>query len=366
MSIQDDAKPNLRFRFLRRRAMPWVTSNYTELFDQSLNASWGGHNKTIQNYSIFFAEGALCHDGFNEALMLGHLEPTNTTRKLSSGEECSVLQAVANTGNMTMCVGKDGVPREMNITENGDVVGSSNAGMYHVVATFADINTGPLPADAFAAPGPCSEGEVPATCPRRHSDPSEDLTVLRWNHDAGKNCGLNSKMTNDLRGALTFGTLEGTAEFWDYVQVYNVSVDRRFAPMQDCNYDPKQKQSVCTGGHRTVANAKHVGRSSSQYLTGPYAGQCAENALVGSWYQFPSEGECASGWDLGFAGCTWKTRAFKLIESKCLVTRCAEIQRREEAPYPLAIACLKEAIAACPDQRGVASSTCFSRPAVLV
>merc|ERR1719291_1043640 len=111
------------------------------------------------------------------------------------------------------------------------------------------------------------------------------------------NCGLNNLMTNDVRGALTFYGFDRP-----YMQVYNVTVKRGFAPIQDCNYIATEEQMVCTGGHRTAANAKSVGRSSANYLEGRFLGQCSENMATGSWLQFPSVGECAAGWDVGFNG----------------------------------------------------------------
>merc|ERR1712060_353189 len=94
-------------------------------------------------------------------------------------------------------------------------------------------------------------------------------------------------------------------------------------------YRPQIGQMLCTGGNRTSANAKSVGRSSAMYMDGQYRGQCAENALPGSWYSFPSIGECAPGWDVGFDGCTWKTESFKVISSDCFAAKCGATKAEE-------------------------------------
>merc|ERR1740121_1327335 len=132
-------------------------------------------------------------------------------------------------------------------------------------------------------------------------------------------------MTNGLRGAMAFSGWSG----YPFVQVYNVTVHSGFAPIQDCNYYPAVGSMVCTGGDRTAANAMSVGRSSCDYMEGRFAGQCSENPVVGSWYSFPSIGECAQGWDVGFNNCTWKTESFKVISSNCAVSQCNATAQEE-------------------------------------
>merc|ERR1712113_465434 len=189
------------------------------------------------------------------------------------------------------------------------------------------------------------------------SEPTETITAIHFTHESGKNCGLNNLMTNDLRGALSFRGGD-----YPYLQVYNVTVNRGFAPIQDCNYKPLLGQMYCDGGNRSAANAKSVGRSSEGYLEGRYQGQCSENALVGSWYSFPSAGECAAGWELGFNGCTWKTRSFKVVSSQCVKNRCLDVLEHEHAPYPEALPCYESAIAKCSDLKGPMGPTCLTKP----
>jgi len=164
-------------------------------------------------------------------------------------------------------------------------------------------------------------------------------------------------MTNDVRGAVTFVGSE-----YEFLQVYNVTVHKGFAPIQDCNYKPEAEEMVCEGGSRTPTNAKSVGRSSADYLEGQHLGQCSENALIGSWYSFPSVGECAAGWDVGFNGCTWKTVSFRLISNECMKARCGDLH--DEAPYPQRVPCLERALVECPDLKGPRGPTCFSKPGV--
>lgn len=245
---------------------------------------------------------------------------------------------------------------------DGTTAGMSNVAQYSMIAEFVDISFGPLTSDAFALPIPCTES-LPVSCPKTGV---RRETTVRWNHAGGKDCGLNNKMTSDILGAITYGPLNETTRGHDYLQVFEVDVDTGFAPMQDCNYYPGAGGNMCFGGNREPANAKAVGRSSTQYMTGPFAGQCSPNALVGSWYSFNTQGECAAGWALGFDGCSWKTRSFKLVESECLFRHCGASWRREEAPFPETVACLRQAIAACADRQGAPPSSCFSRPPPLV
>jgi hypothetical protein len=341
--------------------MPWVKKEFLETFDQVLNIS------ATQKVSARFAEGALCHEeGFFEAGILAPLFLDPAVAKIGAADCGKTISATSAYGTLDFCLGDDGAPRQLNVSLKGAKVGSTNVGQYWTIATFVNVSLAPLPAEAFFLPSSCVEGAPPAACALPQGEAMEEtITVTHWNHAAGKSCGLNNQMTNDLMGMLAFAPMLSTANFFEYLQVYTVSVRRGFAPMQDCNYDPIQKARVCTGGHRTAQNAKSVGRSSCQYMTGPYGGQCAENAVTGSWYQFPTEGECAPGWDIGFSGCTWKTKSFKVVASKCITDRCGASSQQEESPYLRTRQCLELAIAECPDQRGPPSPTCFSRPAAV-
>jgi len=183
------------------------------------------------------------------------------------------------------------------------------------------------------------------------------VTAVHFTHAAGKDCGLNNVMTNDLLGSLTF-----LAPEYEFLQVHNVTVNKGFAPIQDCNYKPELGQRVCDGGSRNSSNAKSVGRSSASYLEGEFLGQCTENEATGSWFSFPSVGECAAGWDVGFNGCTWKTEAFRVVKFQCVADRCKSIIDGHDPGHVHSLACLQEALWDCPDFRGPMGPTCFSKP----
>lgn len=196
--------------------------------------------------------------------------------------------------------------------------------------------------------------------------------MIHFTHAPGKSCGLNNLMTNDLRGALAFGingawmTAERTQ--YEYMQVYNVTMRQDFAPLEDCNYMVDKQQMECRGGFRTAANAKSIGRSSNSYMEGPFSGQCSENNLIGSWLSFPSSGECAAGWDVGFQNCSWKTQAFKVVSTSCVTAQCAQtardaLRKTGSIMEPSVLDCLTNSIARCPDQKEAMGPTCFSRPA---
>lgn len=166
-------------------------------------------------------------------------------------------------------------------------------------------------------------------------------------------------MTSDLLASLTGGEWTKYHDEPWYLQVYNVSVHRGFAPIQDCNYNPAVKHNVCTGGHRTLTNLKSVGRSSGTFMEGVFGGQCTENAVVGSWYGFPAEGECAPHQNVG-DGCTWKMEDFKAVANECIADLCLDKYKQEKSPYTLTQACLQQAIAECPDVKGKREPTCFT------
>lgn len=359
---REDGKAGTGFklRFTRHLAKPQVGPNYTMLVDELIEASTSPGINSYETEWTSLVFGVKCLPAAQDMALFPHLRLLGERERLATeGGACSNVLAVRRSeGNITFCLGSNGVPQKLDISLSPGYAGGTNAQFYAISATFSNISLGPLPAETFAWPGPCLESPPPASCPFDSSSPTEVVTAVHFTHKAGMSCGLNNLMTNDLRGALTFG-LEGP---YEYLQVYNVTVHKGFAPIQDCNYKPDRGQMVCLGGNRTPANAKSVGRSSEAYMEGQYEGQCSENALIGSWFSFPSEGECASGWDVGFSGCKWKTEAFKVVTSKCVATRCALVQ----APNPQALPCLAAAIAACPDQKGSMGSTCYSKPIVLV
>merc|ERR1719203_1820046 len=308
----------------------------------------------------------MCHTANWELALIPYLRETQQPERIVDGEPCRMLAAARYGGNFSICLGANGVPREMNISLNPDWSGATNADNYALHATFANVTlqTSPL---TFALPAVCTEGQPPAVCPYDHSEPTETVTVVYYTREPGKNCGLNNKMTNDIQGAVTFF---GTS--YKYMQIFNVTVHKGFAPMRDCNFSPEHKGMICkdpslySKATRTQANFKSVGRSSENYMFGPFMGQCSDNTLGGSWLQFPSEGECAAGWDVGFNGCSWKTEAFKLVETACVQEHCKAIDAHEQAPFPETRGCLEQAIGECPDRQGAKGSTCNSRPAELL
>eukprot|EP00413_Alexandrium_margalefii_P037778 CAMPEP_0204584052 /NCGR_PEP_ID=MMETSP0661-20131031/46118_1 /ASSEMBLY_ACC=CAM_ASM_000606 /TAXON_ID=109239 /ORGANISM="Alexandrium margalefi, Strain AMGDE01CS-322" /LENGTH=357 /DNA_ID=CAMNT_0051593463 /DNA_START=258 /DNA_END=1331 /DNA_ORIENTATION=- len=350
----------------RQQSIPEYGQGYTRVSDLLGNFTFsdGGLEGGIGNWTgTAFVEGAMCHKRNWEHVLIPYLLETYEPERVVDGEPCRILAVQKWEGNCSVCLGRNGVPREMNISLNPAYSGMTNAAAYALHATFTNVTVGPL-REAFALPDACAEGPPPSACPYNVSQPTETVTVVYYSREPGKNCGLNNKMTNDLQGAITYFN---TA--YKYMQVFNVTVHKGFAPMRDCNYHPSKKAMVCTSPGlysntvRTKENFKSVGRSSENYMFGPFMGQCSENALGGSWYQFPSEGECAAGWDVGFNGCTWKTDSFKLIETQCVVDRlCEGVDRHEHAPFSEKLACLKRLVAECPDLQGPKGSTCNSRP----
>lgn len=351
----------LYLRFSRSKDMKDVAKGLMEVYDIMLNRSFITGKTTD-----FYQEGMKCHPGSWEKGMFMRLDLVDGPegRDTVDGEPCTVLRSETSAGNMTLCMGSNGAARSLNVTVYADVVGSTNAPQWTVFTTMANVSLGPLAADTFAVPEPCSE-VLPVACPFDGGEPFETTTVVRYNEAPGKDCGLGNKMVNSLLAALTIAPLVLVKEFaesFEYLQVFEVTMDRRWAPMQDCNFHPSIMMSTCGGGPRSAENALRIGRSSCNYMTGPLQGQCAPNDLVGSWYQYPSEAECAKGWALGFRNCTWKTNSFRLVKVDCILEKCSSSWAAEEAPYPKTLTCLQAAIQDCPDFKEEPGPTCLSKP----
>jgi len=370
-SMAWSAKDNvIKFRFLRHVPKAWIAPSFEQTYDELLEYRLG--SEAAEKEAVHaFAEGQKCHpDGNWDMVVLAGMKVGDETERatLFDGRCDTVLVSrPAGMGNATFCLDSNGAPQELDMWIDPSFSGKTNSREYTISATFHNVTIGDLPADTFAQPRACLEGPPPAACPHDAAEPTEQLTVVHFTGEAGMSCGLNNLMTNGLRGAFAFDGWTG----YEYLQVYNVTVHRGFAPIQDCNYHPSEGSMVCTGGDRTPANAKSVGRSSCGYMEGAFAGQCSENPLVGSWYSFPSVGECAEGWDVGYNNCTWKTESFTVISSHCAIEHCnatyqEELRAGRGATDARVVACFEDAIAACPDHRGPMGPTCYSKADVHV
>lgn len=273
-----------------------------------------------------------------------------------NGSSCERgMRAKNRMGNMTLCLDAAGVPINLYISMAADAVGQTNVLAFGFNVTFENISLGELPEDAFSLPDVCREGPPPVACPVEEGNEVETMSVTRYQNQGGEECGLGNKMVNDDLAAMV------SPLPMRYVQVFNVTVDRRWAHMPDCNFHPSVMMSVCTNGLRNEENEGRVGRSSNNYYTGPNGGQCAPNDVVGSWYAFPSQGECAAGWAMGYRNCTWKTNSFKLIESWCVLAACSALVS-EKSPFTEAIKCFNKAKHDCPDvstSGGILTGTCL-------
>jgi len=350
------AAPVFKFRFSRWMERPQVRPGYMQLYDELLE--YDAEGKVAWSS---FVEGVKCHRLNWDMAFYPHLQLKEAAHHASSaGVACARVLAAEEPerGNMTFCLSQDGVPQSLNISLLASFSGGTNAGFYTISSTFLNVTSGPLPPDTFAQPKPCMEGASPVHCPYNVSEPTEVVTAVHYTHAAGKDCGLNNLMTNDLLGTLTFGP----SAPYEFLQVYKVTVNKGFAQIQDCNYKPQLGQMVCDGGNRTSANAKSVGRSSCNYLEGEFQGQCAENEETGSWFSFPSVGECAAGWDVGFNGCTWKTDSFRVVKFHCVEDRCKSVVEGDGPGHVRSLACLQAALSDCPDFGGPMGPTCFSKP----
>jgi len=376
-STEDDhgMGPAFKFRFNRHSPKSWIGPDYTQDFDELLEYRRGTETGEGKVEFMAIAVGAQCNRGNYEMDLFSDMKVVDG--KGEWRDRCKTVLASRHPGkgNMTFCLGSGGAPKFLDIVLDPAFSGKTNADFFTVSVAFHNVKLGPLPAETFARPTPCLEGPPPAACPYAASEPTEEKTLIHFTHAPGKSCGLNNLMTNDLHGSLAYTApgasgpwITAASPYYEYMQVYNVTMRRGYAPLEDCNYSPDQQQMVCRGGFRTAANAKSVGRSSTAYMEGPFSGQCSENTMIGSWFSFPSTGECAAGWDVGFQDCSWKTQAFKVVSTSCVTSHCAEIARDALKTGSIidksVLDCVTNSIALCPDQKEAMGPTCFSRPAV--
>merc|ERR1712039_399467 len=155
-------------------------------------------------------------------------------------------------------------------------------------------------------------------------DLGKPVQVLRGINDPEPMGVLENRDTFDWTGlGVTLGTPTNIRfSGKKYLELYDVDVINSFGFWRDCNYKPSLKRNVCRDS--PTRTPKLITRCSAEHLTGkPHNGSaggqgCDANALVGSWFSFPSEGKCMDGEALGVEGCTWKLKTAKVVFMDCM------------------------------------------------
>lgn len=301
-----------------------------------------------------FSSGAF--DGFPNLLILlfsqlptrGELIGTRTV----GGQECAMWHLFdPQGGDLSVCIGPNAVFRSLYFKPNEAAVGTSNLAKYTLNMTFHDIQIGSV-GDIKSFPG------NPQTSPCNSSG-VKSFNVYR---STGFYASAKAPITDmfdrnfeDLAGTpVTFKTFGGKT----YIKIFKVTADTRWGLRRDCLFGPETKKFACSPA--LPGFEKLVTRSSSESLTNdsPYGnsmGACDENAAVGSWYTFPSDGKCDAVSSVGDGGCTWKQESsFKVILSSCMLdfnnsgfARAVKLDKA--APMLNVIAHVEAAVEACPN-----------------
>lgn len=243
-------------------------------------------------------------------------------------------------GNISVCMEKD-VPRRLYYSADPYYVGPSNKpwvtdGVLHVVGP---AQLGP---PTFKATG-CTAEMWPLTrsCP---GEGVKTMTVFRFFNFDGEGAKAADVDTSDLPGTV-FDLFNGYVTR-KYLKALNVTVDSRFGPYRDCNWNGTANhcEAPLEGLGRLVT------RSTPFQAYGPHWGQCSDNELTGSWLTFPSEGHCMGDDAVGTDGCTWRVLSAKVIEMECIRSKLTDLMKQERyhAPYPGLQKAILDGMATCP------------------
>lgn len=170
--------------------------------------------------------------------------------------------------------------------------------------------------NAYAAPkcvvNPLSPSSTTIDIYRVHGQ-KEPLEL--YNRDAGDALGDVSFLCQQL--PRTAEAIYGNK----LVSHWTVKVNTSFGQYGLCNYQYNpahnfEKENMCVGGD-TLA----VGKQSSLGLgQAAREGQCSDNSDVGTFYNFPSNGNCTNT-AVGVDGCTWSAKRIRTITMDCVMTK---------------------------------------------
>jgi hypothetical protein len=276
---------------------------------------------------------------FGLAAGSGHWEGPARSRQCP-GHQGRIL-FLPGIGNMAMCIGSDNVPQKIFYSADPDYVGPSNAPWVTDGALI--VKSAQMGPPTFQATG-CSGEMWPlaAPCP---GEGIKTIQVFRFYNFHGEGLQAADVDTSDLPGT-AFDLFDGYVGR-RYVKALNITVDTRFGPYRDCNWNG-------TANHCEAPSqpgmARLVTRSSPFQGFGPHWGQCSANELTGSWLTFPSEGQCRGEDAVGTDGCTWRVHSAKSIEMSCIASALKDLLQKErnQAPYPRLQKAILDGLETCP------------------
>lgn len=213
--------------------------------------------------------------------------------------------------NMSLCITKLGAPREWNISATIPIGGMSN--VFSVTYHFFNVEVGHLPETAFDNSDACATNYPTSACP---STEIETLNLYRI-HSLEEPDDLGNRNLGDALGDMAFmcetsqqGALQSNVVTW-----WQVDSSTSYGQYAYCLFNLHHRNE-CFGG-----TTNKVGRESAQGAgLGHLQGQCSSNNDVGSWYSFPTAGECAAGTPVGTNDCTWgNARRLRTVNASCIL-----------------------------------------------
>jgi len=254
------------------------------------------------------------------------------------GEPCEIWSGSASVLDVSVCIARDGVPRQMN---------TSIASTKQLLSTmtWSNVVAGPLPEEVFAPSRACANRSAnistdhgPQACEEAGS---VKLDVYRV-HSVTEPLSLNNKNVADSLGELGFvscGNWWGEERPCDHcgnfgakgtvVSWWQVEVSQAFGGYAACRQDPSTHENKCDVastlvgrspglGHDWPLGAGRLGLDSGRCTRAWRPGVCKD--ACGSWYSLPLSGRCADGQPVGTNGCSWgHPQRVRTVDSTCIV-----------------------------------------------
>mmetsp|Transcript_88366 Transcript_88366/g.247194 ORF Transcript_88366/g.247194 Transcript_88366/m.247194 type:complete len:445 (-) Transcript_88366:44-1378(-) len=308
-----------RWRVLRNSQIPLFHPG--DIF--TMDILYVNQTSMSTNFTIGHGDDRVCHPTplpYSDPFAAVEAAAARAGEAMVGGKPCDLWRATVpvqgEEQTVTICVGADGVPLEMNSTR---VAGGRNG---TDVTRWYNAVLGPPPAEALEPSEVCLHRYPTKEC--------EDLGVVTLDvyriHSPSEPYTLDDRNAGDALGDMAFTCAQGGAAGspggpggginGSIVSWWTVEVSRNFGQYAFCRFSRPLRRNICFGG-----DARRVGRESPLGLgVGRLQGQCSPNLDVGSWFSFPAAGRCADEQPIGANGCTWRNaRRVRSIEADCIM-----------------------------------------------
>lgn len=318
-----------------------------------LSKNVGGLNRNI---TVGEGMDAVCRPA-HKALYIDAFDGLTSGRWMGSrvidAVPCEVWSFNSTDGfsHVSVCLAADGIPREMNTTADMISGVSQRAFPGTTRYVFTNVQSG-APDETFVTSKACSSRYPTPPCP---GNSVSQLDLYRI-HGPEEPVSLANRNVGDALGDMFFMCEKSAASklMSKSVTHWQVWANASWGQYNYCFFT--EGRNVCLG------SSTLVGRQSSWGLgRGHVQGQCSNNTDVGSWYSFPSDGECGRGQSVGVGGCTWGgATALRTVAARCILEDrgLLEVCASGSGSHSRSVEVLKAALASddptkggCPDVR---------------